>query len=374
MPRMIILLPYLIWSGASPVEAGFLARAGAAGPPRGAPRAPARAAGAIDLVRPVLRGSVDSATARVGVVDLTNPDGPILGPTGAAHLGNALLMRGLRLASPAGCRSECAPTSNTPPRDPGSAPPVAPEPPSPTLLGIGALGLLGVARRLGTTPGGRATAMIGRRRPARRPLGFEACEDRTSLTLIFVLNGNALRPASPGPVTADAARILERRGHRAIEIATPAISNPAALDHLAGRIARLAEGRPIGIVGFSAGGTLAARLAGIPSLRVTAALSCYGPADLADYLAEHRGDRFHRAVVRGVRFTPGVVRLLSGPIRTDAHVVGAFGLGDRNVVAATSAASFARVLPGGSVHVYPGPHGASIRACREALDDFLAHL
>jgi hypothetical protein len=216
--------------------------------------------------------------------------------------------------------------------------------------------------------------MSRHRKSSRRVLDFERPEDRTLTTMIFVLNGNAFSPAEPGALTADAARVLRQAGHQALQISTPLMSSPDAFNRVVKQIASISHGRPIGIVGFSAGGSLAARLAGVGSLHVTAALDYYGPPDLSDYLDQHRGDSFYRYVVGHVHFQPSAIGLFSGPIHTSAYVVGAFGLGDRNVVASASAASFVKVVPDGRVFTYPGPHGASINASPAALSDFLAHV
>jgi hypothetical protein len=205
-------------------------------------------------------------------------------------------------------------------------------------------------------------------------LAFERCEDRTLATLVFVFNGNGFGAAKPDALTANAARVLQRAGNQVVQLSNPVLGTPAAFFGLARQIASISRGRPIGIVGFSAGGTLAARLAGIPALHVTAALDYYGPPDLQDFLALHRGDRFDRFVATHAHFNAAGIALLSGPSDTAAHVVAAFGLDDVNVVATDSAASFQRDFPGGQVYEYPGPHGVSILASPPALEDFLAHL
>jgi dienelactone hydrolase len=205
-------------------------------------------------------------------------------------------------------------------------------------------------------------------------LSFERCEDRALTTLVFVLNGNAFSATRPSALTADAARVLQRAGDQAIQISTPKISTPGAFERVVDQIRSLSHGRPIGIVGFSAGGSLAARLAGVGSLHVRAALDYYGPADLQDYIDLHRGDSYDRYVLGHVHFTPSTIRLLSGPSNTSAHVVAAFGLDDENVVASDSAASFQKDFPQGRVYTYPGPHGVSINASPPALADFLAHV
>src|SRR4051794_4834099 len=98
-------------------------------------------------------------------------------------------------------------------------------------------------------------------RPARRrvPRG-EACEPRALTALIFVLNGNAFSAAGPNTLTEDAARLLGASGNRVIQVSYPTIGTRRAYHRLADQIARQSDGRPIGLVGFSAGGTLAARL------------------------------------------------------------------------------------------------------------------
>lgn len=202
----------------------------------------------------------------------------------------------------------------------------------------------------------------------------EVCEDRALATLVFVLNGDALGAVGPSDLTANAARVLQLAGHRAVQLSTPTIDTPAAFYRVASQMRAISRGQPFGIVGFSAGGTLAARLAGVANLNVKAALDYYGPPDLRTYLDLHRGDRFYRYVVGKAHFTPATINLLSGPARTSAYVVGAFGLLDNNVVAPVSAASLRKAFPRARVYYYPGPHGVSINASPPALADFLVHL
>jgi dienelactone hydrolase len=212
-------------------------------------------------------------------------------------------------------------------------------------------------------------------RPSRgRALDFESCDDRILTTLVFVFNGNAYSQTQPDALTAFAARILETGGDQAIQLSTPNMDTPAAFDSVVEQVSNLSHGQPIGLVGFSAGGTLALRLAGVPKLNVKDVLADYSPPDLRDYLDYHRGDRFYRYVVGHVGFNPGVIDLLSGPSNTSAHVVTAYGLSDHNVVASASTASFQRDFPQGHVYYYPGGHGVSITASMPALEDFLAHL
>ena len=135
-----------------------------------------------------------------------------------------------------------------------------------------------------------------RSRSVRRNLTYEQCEDRALLTLIFVLNGNAFSATSPSILTANAAQVLERAGDRAVQISTPEIETAGDFYGVARQIETLSHGSPIGIVGFSAGGTLAARLSGVKSLHVIAALDYYGPPSLSDGLTRSRGSRRNRGI------------------------------------------------------------------------------
>jgi hypothetical protein len=205
----------------------------------------------------------------------------------------------------------------------------------------------------------------------RKVLEFERCEDRTCTTLVFVLNGNALSAVGPNAVTANAAQVLAGAGQRAIQLTTPTMGTPAAFYRVVRQIESRSQGQSIGLVCFSAGGILAARLAGVAALHVTAALDCYGPPDLQDWLTAHRGDVFYGYVTRHVRLTPPLIQLLSGRSNTSAYVVCAFGLHDRNVTVPVSTASFQADFRNGRVYDYPGPHDVSINASRAAVSDFL---
>ncbi len=94
-----------------------------------------------------------------------------------------------------------------------------------------------------------------------RPLCLEQCEERTLSTLVFVLNGNAFAAASPDTLTANAAEVLATAGDPAVQLAYPTMATPDDFNELAHQIGSLSHGRPIGIVGFSARGSLALRLA-----------------------------------------------------------------------------------------------------------------
>jgi dienelactone hydrolase len=208
----------------------------------------------------------------------------------------------------------------------------------------------------------------------RRRLAVEPFESKTMTTLVFVFNGNAYAAANPNQITQNAALVLSANGDRAVQLATPAMDAPAEFYQLAHQIEAISKGRPIGLMGFSAGGTLALRLAGLPSLNVRTAAAFYGPPDLRDYLHFHKGDRFYRVVGPNVHFNGGTIKLLSGPSSTTAYAIDAFGLRDHNVVASWSAAGFHRDFPDGRVYFYPGPHGVDATADPPALKDFLDHL
>ncbi len=202
----------------------------------------------------------------------------------------------------------------------------------------------------------------------------EPCEARMLPTLVFVFNGNAFGATNPSNLTQIAADLLNRDGDRAIQMSTPPIGTPVAFQALAARVASLAGGQPIGLVGFSAGGALAVRLSELPELNVKAVLNFYGPPDLKDWFSYHGGDRFAQYVVSHVNLTSDFVALMSGASQSQAFIVNAFGTDDQNVVASVSTASFERDFQFGQVFTYPGPHGVSLVACLPAYDDFVQHL
>jgi hypothetical protein len=193
-------------------------------------------------------------------------------------------------------------------------------------------------------------------------------------TLVFVMNGNALSATTPNQLTQTAADLLEAHGDRAIQISTPAMGTVAAFYSLAEKILAISGGQPIGLVGFSAGGALAARLSQVPALHVIAALNYYGPPDLQDWLTYHAGDYFEQYVTSHVLLTSDFIKLMSGPSNSRAFIVNAFGDLDHNVVSSVSMASFERDFGYGAVFTYPGPHGVSPMASISAFDDFIAHL
>lgn len=209
------------------------------------------------------------------------------------------------------------------------------------------------------------------RRPTRPP-DFEACEGRTLLTLVFVLNGNSFNAAKPNALTANAAAVLRAAGEQVVQVSNPKINSPAALTALAGQIRKQAHGRAVGLVGFSAGGALALRIAATPGLKVDSVLDYYGVPDVRAFLNRHTGTTDPIAGL--APFRAPVVAALSGPVATSAHVVGAFGAGDPHVPAAASEADLGADVPGAATYTYAGGHGVKITASRPALDDFLAHL
>jgi hypothetical protein len=193
-------------------------------------------------------------------------------------------------------------------------------------------------------------------------------------TLVFVFPGNALAAASPDIPTQTAAALLIHHGDQAIQVDTPAMSSPAAFFRLVKYVRAVSHGQPIGLVGFSAGGALAMRVAGQPGIDVRSVMDFYGPPDLDAWLADHGHDYYYRYVTSHVHLTGGVAGLLSGPSTSAAYFVGAFGLHDQNVGAAVSTAAFHKDFQHGQVYYYPGPHGVTLYADYPAFQDFLDHL
>ena len=159
------------------------------------------------------------------------------------------------------------------------------------------------------------------------------------LTLIFVLDGNAFGTTRPSILTENAAQVLERAGNQAVQISTPKIQTAGDFYGVARHIETLSHGSPIGIVGFSSGGSLAIRLSGIKSLDVIAAFDNYGPPSLRDYINYQGSDRYAAYMYSQVHLTRSAIGVLSGPSNTSAYVVCSFGLYDHNVVASVSTSS-----------------------------------
>jgi dienelactone hydrolase len=193
-------------------------------------------------------------------------------------------------------------------------------------------------------------------------------------TLIFVLNGNGFSAAKPNQLTANAAAVLRQAGNQVVQLSNATINTPAAYNSLVRRVVRLAHGQDVGLVGFSAGGALAIRLAATPGLKVNAVLDYYGVPDISAYLQRHLIDHNLRPISGLAPFRPPLVALLSGRLATSAHVVAAFGERDPNVRPDTSLADLLGDDPSAHVYTYPGGHGVSIRASRPALADFLFDL
>jgi hypothetical protein len=204
---------------------------------------------------------------------------------------------------------------------------------------------------------------------------FEQFEARILQTLVFVFNGNAFAASQPNvSQTGLAALRLTENGDRAIQLSTQAMDDPGDFYRLAGEILARSKGQPIGLMGFSAGGSLAMRLSGVADLNVKAVMNFYGPPDLRDWLKFHRGDRFFKSVTSHVHFDSGIIKLLSGPSSTTAYIVSAFGLDDHNVVSGLSTVGIHHDFQKGEISYYPGPHGVTIYADYPAFEAFLAHL
>jgi hypothetical protein len=203
---------------------------------------------------------------------------------------------------------------------------------------------------------------------------LEPCESRTSLTLVFIFNGNALAAAAPNSRTQLAADQLLRHGDQPVQVSYPALNGPGVFDKIANEVRDASHGQPIGLVGFSAGGALAMRLAGQPGIDATSVMNYYGPPDLKDWIAYHHDDFYYRYVVSHVNLTSGIINLFSGPSDSQAYFVNAFGLDDRNVVSSVSTASFYQDFQNGAVYDYSGPHGVTLYADYPAFQDFLNHL
>ena len=217
--------------------------------------------------------------------------------------------------------------------------------------------------------------MTPRRPTTRRTTpAFELCEGRALTALVFVINGASFAAAGPNSLTADAAVVLRQAGNQVVQLSNPPIHSAAALRELGANVAHLAHGQSVGLVGFSAGGALALRIAATPGLKVGAVLDYYGVPDVQAYLQRHSSDHDYRPIAGLAPFRPSLVSLLSGPLATQAHVVAAFGQFDPNVQANTSSTDLLHDDPNANVYTYPGGHGDAITASRPALDDFLAHL
>ena len=150
----------------------------------------------------------------------------------------------------------------------------------------------------------------------------------------------------PRPPHETAAAQLARAGDQPIQVSTPALNGPAAFYRIANYVRTVSQGQPIGLMGFSAGGALAMRLAGQPGLNVTAVMNYYGPPDLNAWIASHHNDFYYRYVASHVHLTSAVEKLLSGPSTSNAYFVGRVrAQGPRGSIATVSTASFHAGLP-----------------------------
>ncbi len=206
-----------------------------------------------------------------------------------------------------------------------------------------------------------------------RPV-VEACETRVIPTMVFIFPGNALAAASPNIPTQTAAARLAQLGIPSVQVSTPAMNGPGAFYRVANYVRQVSHGQPIGLIGFSAGGALALRLAGQPGLNVRSVMDYYGPPDLSAWFASHGHDHYYQYVTSHVHVTRGLVSLMSGPTTSSAYFVGAFGLHDNNVQPAVSTASFHKDFPNGQMYKYLGPHGVTLYADYQAFQTFVNHL
>ncbi|QEH33609.1 Alpha/beta hydrolase family protein [Aquisphaera giovannonii] len=206
-----------------------------------------------------------------------------------------------------------------------------------------------------------------------RPIA-ESLESRSLMAMVFLLNGNGYAQASPSIQTRVAAADLARRGHTPIQVSYASMTGLGPYLALANSLVRASQGQPIGLIGFSAGGTLALRLASYPGLRVSSVLNFYGPPDLAGWLSYHGRDMYARRISQNIDGSRAFIDAMSGPGDSSAHLVSVFGERDRNVDAVSSASSFRQDFRSGVVYTYAGNHGVTIRAQPTAYQDFLSHL
>ncbi len=203
--------------------------------------------------------------------------------------------------------------------------------------------------------------------------GVEPCEDRTLTTLVFILNGNGFAAAGTSSLTANAAAVIRASGNQPVQVPYSAVTL-GSFEALAAKLIKAAHGQRVGLVGFSAGGAVALRLAEVPGLNAIAVLDYYGVPDVQAYLQRHAVDHNYRPIEGLAPFRGPIISLLSGPVRTYAKVVAAFGAYDPNVGAATSSADLRKDAPRAHIYTYAGAHGVPITASIPALTDFLNDL
>jgi dienelactone hydrolase len=217
---------------------------------------------------------------------------------------------------------------------------------------------------------------LPRRKPP--PLWPELLESRDLTAVVLIFNGNAFGPTAPDAITSKLAAQLRAAGHKPMQMALGPIT-PALVKQLGRKIDILAaRGEGVAVAGFSAGGSLAARLA-MSHPAVDAALDLYGPLDLADWFDYHeaRNTTSSRSALAAVRGHLGgnqqTVDLFSGPaFLRETPILAAFGDRDQNVTIDVNRQS-AR-SSGANIHftTFKGPHGAS--ASREIVASFLGIL
>ena len=99
---------------------------------------------------------------------------------------------------------------------------------------------------------------------------FERCERRVVPTMVFILNGNGFAAANPGFQTQTAAELLAARGLRDSTFYA-AIERPLRVLRTCRSDQDHQQGRPIGLIGFSAGG---AERSGFPHCPISMSRMC----------------------------------------------------------------------------------------------------
>jgi pimeloyl-ACP methyl ester carboxylesterase len=197
--------------------------------------------------------------------------------------------------------------------------------------------------------------------PAPEPL-----EARALTAVVLIFNGNALGPTTPDANTSRFAAQLRAAGHKAVEVPLGPVTS-GLMAQLGRKVDRMAaRGDEVAVAGLSAGGTVAARLA-MRGHAVVAALDCYGPLDLADWMAYHRSRRsaFSRQALGIVGGNLGAgarrtIDALSGPAADRATpILAAFGERDRNVTIGINQESARKSRANVTVMTYPGGHGVA---------------
>ena len=95
---------------------------------------------------------------------------------------------------------------------------------------------------------------------------IDELESRTLQTMVFIFNGNGYAEAKPDPLhTQLAADLLAAHGETPIQMTTPAMDSPAAFYGFANEILAISKGKPIALMGFSAGAAWRCDWRGLPN-------------------------------------------------------------------------------------------------------------